>query len=49
MSPLMVGVVSVLYGITALDQALKGDWAWTMVWLCYGLANIGLFFLIINK
>jgi len=35
-------IVSVLYFITALSHALKGEYGWAMAWMCYGLANIGL-------
>lgn len=38
------GIVAVLYLATALVHLYNCRWAWSFVWMCYALANIGLIF-----
>lgn len=35
-------IVFLLYTATAIAWAIKGDYAWAMVWGAYALANIGM-------
>lgn len=42
-------VVAIFYFITAACWALRGDWAWALVWLSYCVANVGLIILGLRK
>lgn len=42
MSTWLIIVVSIAYLGTGLEQGLRGEYWWSLVWTCYGLANIGL-------
>ena len=39
---IMPSVVGALYFITAMSYLFKKDYAWSLVWLSYALANVGL-------
>lgn len=38
----MPSIVGVLYFIVGLLYALKREWAWSVVWFSYAMANVGL-------
>lgn len=38
----VVGISALLYFSVGVSWALKGQWAWSFVWLCYSGANVGL-------
>ena len=42
MSPWLIAAVSLLYAGTSLDQFLKGEIAWGILWTCYAVANTAL-------
>jgi hypothetical protein len=46
---LIPAVVGVLYGAVAVAYVIKGDLAWALVWASYGLANVGLILVGMNK
>ena len=35
-------ISAVLYGIVGLSYLLKEEYAWSLVWISYALANVGL-------
>lgn len=39
---IVVGISALLYLSVAVSFAIKGNWAWSLIWLCYTGANIGL-------
>lgn len=41
---ILPSIVAVLYLATALVHLYNCRWAWSFVWMCYALANIGLIF-----
>lgn len=38
----VVGIASALYFAVAISFALKGNWGWFFIWMCYSMANVGL-------
>lgn len=39
---LTIGICMILYFITGTSFAIKGNWAWAIVWYSYSFANIGM-------
>lgn len=37
-----VAIVTVMYGIVGISYAVKGNLPWSLVWISYASANIGL-------
>lgn len=44
LSIILPAIVAVLYLATSLSHLYNGKVAWSFVWLCYAMANIGLIF-----
>ena len=42
MSAGLLGLVSCIYWLVAIDQAMKGSMAGFIIWASYGMANLGL-------
>lgn len=42
MTTTLPAIVCVLYTLTALSYARRGDWAWATVWGGYAVAQVGL-------
>ena len=42
MSIWLIGIVTVCYGVTGIEQLIKGNVWFGVMWLCYGVANIAL-------
>ena len=40
MSPWLIGFVSVAYAGTGIEQMLKGNIAFGIMWICYAVANV---------
>ena len=39
---IVVGISALLYFAVAISFAIKGNWAWFFIWLCYSGSNVGL-------
>jgi hypothetical protein len=39
---IVIGIAGILYLAVAVSYALKGNWGWFFIWLCYSGANLGL-------
>lgn len=39
---IVIGISAFLYFCVAISFALKQNWGWFFIWLCYSGANIGL-------
>jgi hypothetical protein len=37
-----VGISAFLYACVGISFLVKGQYAWSLVWICYSLANFGL-------
>lgn len=46
MSTIALTVVTIMYGLTALDLARRGDWALATMFFAYSVANIALIFVV---
>lgn len=42
MSAVLLGVVSCIYWLVAIDQYIKGSPSGFVIWASYGMANLGL-------
>jgi len=42
MKTLLPPFVALIYLIVAIDHFRAKEYGWTMAWLCYSLANVGL-------
>lgn len=40
MSPWLIGFVSIAYAGTGIEQMLKGNIAFGIMWICYAVANV---------
>lgn len=49
LSIILPSIVAILYLATAVAHSYNGKYAWSFVWLCYALANVGLIFAGENK
>lgn len=49
LSIILPAIVAILYLATSLCHMYNGKYAWSFVWLCYALANVGLIFAGENK
>jgi hypothetical protein len=41
-SPWLIGAVSVAYGWTGIEQFMRGNYWFGIMWICYAIANIAL-------
>jgi len=46
---ILPSIVAILYIATSLSHWYNERYAWSFVWLCYALANVGLIFAGENK
>ena len=35
-------IVALMYVTTGIIHALRGEWGWSLTWVSYGIANVGL-------
>ena len=35
-------IAAVLYTVVGIGYGIKKEWAWSLVWISYALANVGL-------
>ena len=46
---IIVAIAACLYFSVAVLYAVRGQWPWSFVWLCYSMVNIGLILVEIKK